>query len=65
MGPKWLFSLEKDYVDGHLIASVRESLSVSKIVSIDKYSSLERVLRVTAWISRFIRYLKSRIGVDR
>ena len=51
--------------DGHLIASVRESLSVSKIVSIDKYSSLERVLRVTAWISRFIRYLKSRIGVDR
>ena len=48
-----------------MIASVRESLSVSKIVSIDKCSSLERVLRVTAWISCFIRDLRFRIGGDR
>ena len=81
LGPKWLCSLEKAWPKHEvvvtseskeeekktvvMVASVRESLSVSKIVSIDKYSSLERVLRVTAWISRFIRYLRSRIGSDR
>ena len=81
LGPKWLCSLEKAWPKHKvvvtseskeeekktvvMVASVRESLSVSQIVSIDKYSSLERVLRVTAWISRFIRYLRSRIGSDR
>lgn len=48
-----------------MVASVKETLTVSEIVDIDRYSSLDRVLRVTAWVSRFVRNLRSRIGDDR
>lgn len=79
-GPEWLCSLEKVWPSREvtvtseskeeekkavvMVASVKETLAVSMVVSIDRYSSLDRVLRITAWVGRFIRNLRSMILGD-
>ena len=81
-GPEWLGSVDEAWPNYEVIAteeskeeekksvvmvaSVKEVLAVSNIVSIEKYSVLERVLRITAWVSRFVRNLKVSVeGAER
>ena len=45
-----------------MLAGVKDSkLGLGELVSIEKYSSLDRLLKVTAWIKRFLSCLKNKV----
>ena len=44
-----------------LVASVQEDEGIDKVMSIEKYSSLEKMFRVTAWVNRCVQTLISKI----
>jgi hypothetical protein len=76
-GPKWLSSLDKAWpkskIDATeeskgeekkttvLVTKVQEIVGIDKVVSVERYSSVERLFRVTAWVKRFVQKLISRI----
>ena len=43
-----------------MIAVQREKYGISNVVQIDRYGSLEKVLRVTAYVMRFVKNLKEK-----
>ena len=76
-GPEWLSSLDKAWpspkIDATtesveeekkatvLVVSVQEDEGIDKVMSIEKYSSFEKMFRVTAWVNRCVQTLISKI----
>ncbi|XP_046862618.1 uncharacterized protein LOC124456128 [Xenia sp. Carnegie-2017] len=49
----------------NLIISARSLFGIGNVISISKYSTLTRLLRVTAWVKRFVYNLKQkRLGLE-
>ncbi|XP_046856074.1 uncharacterized protein LOC124449168 [Xenia sp. Carnegie-2017] len=49
----------------NLITSARSLFGIGNVISISKYSTLTRLLRVTAWVKRFVYNLKQkRLGLE-
>ena len=75
-GPKWLSSLDKAWPNSEidateeskeeekkavLVANVQDVRGIDKIIPIERYSSLEKLFRVTAWVTRFVQRLISKV----
>ena len=76
-GPEWLSSLDKAWPSSKidattesveeekkatvLVASVQEDEGIDKVMSMEKYSSLQKMFRVTAWVNRCVQTLISKI----
>ncbi|XP_046857876.1 uncharacterized protein LOC124451299 [Xenia sp. Carnegie-2017] len=76
-GPNWLSSLEQEWPQSVvskteesvqeerkgavLVVDASEKFGIDQIICIDRYSRVERLFRVTAWVARFVRNLIARI----
>ncbi|XP_046856548.1 uncharacterized protein LOC124449638 [Xenia sp. Carnegie-2017] len=76
-GPRWLSSVEREWpqsevgVTGEskeeekrtalLVVDTNEEIGIQNVISIERYSRVEKLFRVTAWVTRFVRNLIARI----
>ncbi|XP_046841149.1 uncharacterized protein LOC124435254 [Xenia sp. Carnegie-2017] len=75
-GPNWLSSLEQEWPQSVvskaeesvqeerkvavLVVDASEKFGIDQIICIDRYSRVERLFRITAWVARFVRNLIAR-----